>query len=573
MDLVTQSLMNTFQVEESLSTTMPSDELFEHFVNFCVVSNQYGEEFDVEDIHTGGGDDLGIDGLAVIVNGALVDDEEEINDLASLNKYLEVEFVFCQAKSGGNFSGAEISSFFFGVKDLFSTKPAFPRNKRVAEKEALVRFVYSKSALFKRGNPSVKVCYATTGKWVEDAKLVARVQNEIDGLMETDIFKSVDFIPLDARTLQRMHSNAKNRFSKSVEFLSKVTLPGLPGVQESYLGFLPFDQFLKLITDDAGNMLRGIFYDNVRDFQGENPVNIEIDETLKSDEQQLFILLNNGVTIVADALTKTGDHFTLEDFQIVNGCQTSHVLFNNKGAITKPVQIPVKLIVSSDGEIKNRIIKATNRQTQVKSEELTALTDFQKSLEDYYEAVTGDCKLYYERRSQQFRASTGIEKIRVVTIPNQIRAFASMFLGLPHHASRYYGTLLKTIETKIFVPDHHPVAYYCSALALFRLESFTRRKALDPALRPFKYHLLPIARLLLVGETSDPMSSNKFERYCESLVTALRDEKACLGAFEAAAKTLLKVLGGDMARDRAKDTSLLASASAEALGTEKTKKS
>lgn len=570
MDLVTESLMNTFQLEESLPTKMPEAELFEHFVNFCVVSNEYGEEFDVEEIHTGGGDDLGIDGLAVIVNGALVDDVEEVDDLATLNKYLEVELIFCQAKSGGNFSGAEISSFFFGVKDLFSSKPALPRNARVSEKEVLVRSLYARSALFKRGNPSVKMYYATTGKWVDDPKLQARVQNEVDGLMETDIFKNVDFHPLDARTLQRMHSNAKNRFSKSVEFLSKVTLPALPGVQESYLGFLPFDQFLKLITDDAGNMLRGIFYDNVRDFQGENPVNIEIAETLKSAEQQLFILLNNGVTIVADALTKTGDNFTLEDFQIVNGCQTSHVLFNNKDAITKPVQIPVKLIVSKDGQIKNRIIKATNRQTQVKTEELTALTDFQKSLEDYYEAMNGDCKLYYERRSQQFRATTGIEKIRVVTIPNQIRAFASMFLGLPHHASRYYGTLLKSIETKIFVPDHHPVAYFCSALALFRLESLTRRKALDPALRPFKYHLLPIARLLLVGEAPHPMSSNKFERYCESLVAALRDEKVCLRAFEGAARILAMALGGDMSRDRAKDTSLLAAA--EALCVEVTEK-
>ncbi|MEQ9106093.1 MAG: AIPR family protein [Limnobacter sp.] len=563
--------MNTFQVEESLPPKIPEPELFEHFVNFCVISNEYGEEFDVDEVHTGGGDDLGIDGLAVIVNGALVDDEQEINDLANLNKYLEVEFIFCQAKSGGNFSGADISSLFFGVKDLFSTKPALPRNTRVAEKEALVRFVYSKSALFKRGNPSIKVYYATTGKWVEDVRLLARIETEKDGLMETDIFKSVDFIPLDARALQRLHSNSKNRFSKSVEFLNKVTLPGLPGVQESYLGYLPFDQFIKLITDDTGNVLRGIFYDNVRDFQGDNPVNIEIGETLKSDEQQLFVLLNNGVTIVADALTRTGDNFTLEDFQIVNGCQTSHVLFNNKEAITKPVQIPVKLIISKDGQIKNRIIKATNRQTQVKSEELTALTDFQKSLEDYYEVITGDCKLYYERRSQQFRASTGIEKIRVVTIPNQIRAFASMFLGLPHQASRYYGTLLKSIETKIFVPDHHPVAYYCSALALFRLESLTRRKALDPMLRPFKYHLLPIARLLLVGEAPYPMNSNRFERYCESLVTALRDEKACLGALEGAAKILSTVLGGNMARDRAKDTSILAAA--EALCAEQAKKS
>ena len=61
------------------------------------------------------------------------------------------------------------------------------------------------------------------------------------------------------------------------------------------------------------------------------------------------MLLNNGVTIVADSISKTGDTFTIEDYQIVNGCQTSHVLcnFNNAGGPTGPIQIPVKLIVST----------------------------------------------------------------------------------------------------------------------------------------------------------------------------------------------------------------------------------
>lgn len=413
MDLVTQSLLSSFTSEESLEIGLDDPVLFEHFVNYCAVSNEYGDEFDVEDIHTGGGDDLGIDGIAIIVNGTLVSDSDEIDDLAVANKYLEVDLIFCQAKSGSSFSGSEISNFFFGVKDFFATKPTLPRNAAVAEKESLTRAIYTKSPLFKRGNPLIRLFYATTGKWQDDPKLVARIENEKEALLELNIFRGVEFIPVDARMLQRLYASAKNRLSKSIEFTSKVTLPALPGIQESYLGYLPADQYLKLITDDSGNILRGLFYDNVRDFQGDNPVNHEMDETLKSPAQQLFVLMNNGVTIVADAIGKTGDTFTIEDYQIVNGCQTSHVLFNNMHNIETPVHIPVKLIVSQDSEVKNRIIKATNRQTPVKTEELTALTDFQKALEDYYVAATGDCQLYYERRSQQYRSATGIEGVRI----------------------------------------------------------------------------------------------------------------------------------------------------------------
>lgn len=376
MDLVTQSLLSTFLREESLPNDIEEAILFEHFVNYCTVSNDYGDEFDVEDIHTGGGDDLGIDGLAIIVNGTLVSDAEEIEDLAVANKYLDVEFIFSQAKSGGNFTGSEISNFFFGVKDLFATTPALPRNKSITGKESLIRAIYKKSPLFKRGNPLIRMYYVTNGKWQDDMKLISRIENEKEALLELNIFREIKFEPVDARMLQRLYASAKNRLSKSIEFTSKITLPTLPGIQESYLGFLPADQYIKLITDDAGNIVKGLFYDNVRDYQGDNSVNHEIDETLKSPAQQLFVLMNNGVTIVADSISKTGDTFTIEDYQIVNGCQTSHVLFNNIVNLKSPVHIPVKLIVSQDNDIKNRIIKATNRQTPVKIEELTALTDF-----------------------------------------------------------------------------------------------------------------------------------------------------------------------------------------------------
>lgn len=562
MDLVTKNLLNAFKNEESLPDTTDSATLFEHFANYCVVSQVYGEEFDVDDVHTGGGDDLGIDGLAIIVNGTLVSDPSEVEDLAGANKHVEAEFVFCQAKSGGNFEGSQISNFFFGVKDLFSEEPTLPRNDTIKEKSAVIKAIYERSPLFKRGNPLVRMYYVTTGKWQEDAKLRARINNEIETLGELNIFSSVEFTPVDARHLQRLYSSAKNRLSKSITFADKVTLPALPGVQESYLGYLPANEYLKLITDDSGNIVRSLFYDNIRDFQGDNPVNHEIDDTLKSDAHQLFVLLNNGVTIVADSIRRTGDTFTIEDYQIVNGCQTSHVLFNNAASLSGAVQVPVKLIVSQDTEVKNRIIKATNRQTPIKTEELTALTDFQKGLEDYYNAVTGDCQLYYERRSQQYRSTSGIEKIRIVSISNQIRSFASMFLGHPHQASRYYGTLLKSIETKIFVPGHSLVAYYASALALYRFESLVRKRNIDSKYRPFKYHILGIVRMQVQGVDMPAMSSNKFEKYCQEVVKALQDEKSCVTVFQNAITALDSILGGNYGRDKAKDGSLVAAAEA-----------
>jgi hypothetical protein len=83
MDLVTKNLVSSFKDEESLPSGTDDATVFEHFANFCVVSQDYGEEFDVDDVHTGGGDDLGMDGLAIIVNGAMVSDPTEVEDLAA----------------------------------------------------------------------------------------------------------------------------------------------------------------------------------------------------------------------------------------------------------------------------------------------------------------------------------------------------------------------------------------------------------------------------------------------------------------------------------------------------------
>ena len=561
MDLVTQNLVNSFKQEQGFPDDIDNPTLFEHFVNYCVVSKEYADEFEVEDIHVAGSNDLQLDGVTVIVNGLLVNTTDEIDDLAATNKHIDAEFVFIQAKSGKNFDGAEISNMFYGVRELFAQSPKLPRNDLLAQKEKVLRHIYTKSSIFRRGNPQLKIYYVTTGKWQDDDKLKARIEYELSTLEELNIFRTLPtFEAVDAKKLQQFFSQAQNTLSKAIIFSKRVTLPAMTGVKESYLGYLPVSIYLSLITDESGNLLRGLFYDNVRDFQGDNPVNQEIEQTLRSQAKEAFVLLNNGVTVVADDLSVTGDSFNLTGFQIVNGCQTSHVLFSNRATISDNVHIPIKLIVSPEDVLKNQITKATNRQTEVKLEELSALTDFQKTLEKYYNAIQEGHRLYYERRSQQYRsfldAEGSPEKIQIITVSTQIRAFASMFLDRAHQASRYYGTLLKDVENRIFVDGHFPIAYYVSVYALFRIESLLRRKQLDGKYRAFKYHLLGILRMQIAGTITPQMASNQFEKYCEKVRNELWDETKVTSAINQACQVLDEVLLGNYDRDRAKDSAL-----------------
>ena len=436
MDRVTQNLLAKFTAEHSLEA-LPEDRRFEHFASYITVRQQHRETFDTNEISTGGGNDTGIDAIAILVNGQLVTDIDELADVAAGGS-LDVMFVFVQADRGAGFEGTKIANFGFGVADFFDPQPKLPRNETIKDAAAIMAAIYDKADKFRRGRPQCHLYFVTTGTWQNDLALEARRQAVIDDLRKLQIFDSVEFTPVGSDGIQKLYTDTKNMISKRFEFPRKTTAPEINGVSEAFLGFLSAKEFLSIITDDAGEMLRSIFYDNVRDWQGENPVNLGMSQTLNSDIRDRFLLMNNGVTIIARSLKQIGDRVIIEDFQIVNGCQTSYAVFNNSANLSDRVMVPLRLIATQDEDIITSIIEATNQQTAVRPEQFLAVTDFQKRLERFFAAYEGDNKLYYERRSRQYDAAT-IERVRIVRPVDLIRAFAGMFLAEPHGTTRSYA--------------------------------------------------------------------------------------------------------------------------------------
>jgi hypothetical protein len=212
----------------------------------------------------------------------------------------------------------------------------------------------------------------TTGKWVGDQNLEARRQAVVTDLRGLNIFKEVDFTPVDADSLQKLYGQTKNAISREFTFSDRTVMPEIPGVAEAYLGLVPAREFVRLLQDDSGEIIKSLFYDNVRDFQDFNSVNSEIRRTLESKSLRgQFVLMNNGITVIAKTLRATGNRFLIEDYQIVNGCQTSHVLFSQKDLLNDDsVVVPLRLIATQDENVIGSIIKATNRQTEVREDQL-----------------------------------------------------------------------------------------------------------------------------------------------------------------------------------------------------------
>lgn len=540
--------------------SLKEDEAFERFVSYCVIAKHYAGTFDPDEVCVGGAGDLGLDAVAIIVNDHLVFSKEDVDHLKKTLRRLDAQFVFVQAKTSPKFEATEIGTFISGARQFFERNLPTEANASLRDLHAIKEHIFESSIHMDR-SPTCHLYYASTGAWKEHQPLLTRIDQGVSDLKRTSLFSSVGFVPVDLEVLKKTHRELNHKIVREILFEKHTILPQIGGVQAAYIGIVPCLEYLKLLENEDGTLNRRLFYDNVRDFQGNNPVNREIEATVRdSTRRDRFALLNNGVTIVARDINPVGAAFRLVDYQIVNGCQTSHILFNNRDHLSANAYLPLKLIVTTDGDVTNQIIQGTNRQTEVKLEAFESLSPFQKKLEEYFLAVGRNQKepLYYERRSKQYD-HLGVRRDRLVSLATQTKCFLAMFLNEPHSTHRYYGELLNSYQSKLFSEAHSPAPYYVSSAALARLESLFADGSLPRSLRPLKFQILMVFRLQHEPCELPPLNSKAIQGYCESLLALIQGPDGGR-LFKAAADTVNEVRQKLKTREQPERTRLFTAA-------------
>jgi cold shock CspA family protein len=541
MDQILKSYVKNF-VDESSLEHLDEATAFEYFVNHTILSKIDPDPFDIETTTIGGSHDNALDGIAVLVNEHIVTSEEEVDYFRKNLRRFDVKFVFIQSKTSAKFDSGDLGNFLFGVRSFFEEQPAIPMNSQLTNLRALKDYIYRLSIDMDKA-PVCEMYYVTTGTWLGDANLEGRIQVEKTALEGTKLFSQVRFVPADNEYLKRLYLELRRKVTKEINFEKHTAMPTIGEVHQAYIGILPALEYLKLITDADDNLIRSLFYDNVRDFQGHNLVNQEIEATIQDQEQSdRFSLLNNGITVVAKNVQQVGSRFSIQDYQVVNGCQTSHVIFLNKDSLTDKMFVPLKLIVTDNTEVTNQIIRATNRQTQVYVEAFESTKPFHKQLEEFYSTFKDEHPLYYERRSKQYDGLP-VKPTQIISLATQVKCFLGMFLNEPQSTHRYYGELLKAYEGKLFQEEHNPYPYYCSGYAYTLLEKFFQEKTLSAKnYRAFRFHLLMLFRMLVEPSQLPYLNSKKIEKYCETLRATLWDEDKALEAFKKGTLLIDKVL-------------------------------
>jgi len=199
---------------------------------------------------------------------------------------------------------------------------------------------------------------------------------------------------------------------------------------EHYVVLIKLKDYFEFICDENGALRYYLFDSNVRDFLGQNRVNIDIVENLQSEQTSDFWLYNNGVTLIASSARAVGDTINISNVQIVNGLQTTHSIFNyfaSVGPKTDKRSLLARIIVTSNEVLRDSIIRATNNQSNIELSSLSATDRIQRNIED----VLLRYGWYYARKKKYYE-NQGVPTQQIIQPLSIATGFVTFILKLPY---------------------------------------------------------------------------------------------------------------------------------------------
>ncbi|MHB9011633.1 MAG: AIPR family protein [Ignavibacteriaceae bacterium] len=532
-DIVIDGNLKTF-VEDLGFQDLKESEQFERFCSFSILNKEFNYSLSGEDLNDiSVGKNKGIDSIAFYVGGELIKNNTQFEEIKKTTKQkLDIKLYFLQSKTSDSFEDSQIGNFLDTTIDFLTKKPNYPMTPEAKEYHEIYLSIQNDFRIIKEFNIYGYFCCA--GVWNNDTTCAITLNNKKKTIEDLELFDKVDIRPIDRSRIIELYKQTSNPINATFDFINRVQIRNLNNVEEAYIGYIPFTEFKKLIVDEDNGNLKNLFYDNIRDFLGlDNEVNEKIFQTLTEKEFSQFSLFNNGVTIIAEENSGRQEQFILNNYQIVNGCQTSNVLYEclDIDGINDTI-IPIKIVITKDEELRDKIILSTNSQSKIDREGLLALTTFQKQLEEFY--TSSNDKLYYERRNKQYANSPNVKQKNIVNIREQIKSFVAMFLEEPDAVSGYFGKIYKERLGDIFITEHLFEPYYVAGLIQFRFKELLNTKEIERKYNKARYHIFMLFRMLEESESfnKEILSSKKKKIYFEHLISKLRDKKIYLDSFK-----------------------------------------
>ena len=410
-----------------------------------LATEQILKEFDLssDEISKGivdGKDDGGIDSFYIFVNGNLLQDA---SNFVWPRSSCEIMIYIITCKHYDTYRQDVLNSEYTSISELFDMSVSDDKlignyNADILEHRDLFKKAYQKTA---SSAPEINFRYffASRGNTDEIGEnIVSRARQ------------------IEAKTIELFSKcRCKYEFLGSTELLAlyrkrpeyNLELPYVSQIehQGGHIVLARLSDYYKFITDEDGHLRKYLFDSNVRDYMGQNPVNEDIMNSLKSQSHADFWWLNNGITILATSAVSTDGILTIGNVQIVNGLQTSQSIFNyfsNKNSLSADNRIVmVKIIKQTDESVRDAIIRSTNNQTAIAVTSLFATDDVQRNIEE----IMKQKNLYYERRLNYY-LNQGVDREYIFDIMYLAAGYIALVYKEPEYASRLKRKLLTKSE-------------------------------------------------------------------------------------------------------------------------------
>ena len=482
--IVLENIINNLY--EQRASHLHLHQYFELFVAEQVLKEYELTDEQLEEGNPGGSGDGGIDGAHLFINGTWVNHENVEFFIKQLRKNVKLDFHVIQAKYKNQLEHDVINKFSSTVEDLFDLSKDITDLEQFYNSDVIriietFRTAYSKlSHTF----PEITVVfsYVTKGNEPNESlkhkavRLCEKVQDDlIPGC--SCIFQFIGAIAL---------FDLYRRPPQKTFDLSTAESPISPDNSNSFITLIRLDEYFKFIVDDSGNLRSRLFEANVRDWQGENKVNSQIQQSLEDKSVKEFWWLNNGVTILAAKASHPGGKtLELENPEIVNGLQTSRAIYNH---FSDPTRAPTDerkllariIVVPDERETREKIIKATNSQTTVPDEALRSLDNVHRTIEAYF--ASQEPPLYYDRR-RNFYKNQGKPSSNIISIKKLAQSVIAAVLFQPDDARGRPLDYLRKSDNEndekylsIFNGEYPHEMYYACAQFYLRIEKTLKHK-------------------------------------------------------------------------------------------------
>lgn len=495
---------------------------FEKFVTHCVISNRFSAAFDLDDVSTGPGDE-GIDGVAVVVDETVTASVEDAQAIfAAQRRNHDVDVVFVQAKRSESFDLGEFLKFKAGILRFATQTPYGATDDVLSDARMMFDVVLNEVPKVRNGKPSLTARFVTTGQYQKPAALETALNEFLTQLSDLGLFHETDVRFIDRDELTRLWVGTYSGINASLPAFSIAALPIIAGIDEAYLAVVRASDFVNnlLVTED-GNLRTQVFEENVRSFLGhDNPINQSIAATLASDTASRFPVLNNGITIVSPDVKLQGTTLHLTNYQIVNGCQTSNVLFESRDALGE-VMVNIKVVKTQLEDVFSELVRATNSQTKVEDTQFLSLRPIIKRVEQYFNTYDGtESRLYLERRDRQY-VGQDIPATRIFSLHNAAKCVAAMFCNRPELAARYPKQMYDELTEVIFADATKEVIFYAACATMYRFNLLVSNSTIPQNMKRFKWHMLPLVRATLCSPNVMPLNSRQVEQAAQQIITVM----------------------------------------------------